>query len=94
MLTILQSVPRSIEEFNSEYGDLIVSFGITVVSFVVTFLLLYLVGKPLAVRLTHYEAEAPPSRSAGLPMLNRKHNRVEWGGSRQHPTVTHAQSQP
>jgi small conductance mechanosensitive channel len=52
MLTVLQSVPRSIEEFNSEYGDLIVSFGITVVSFVVTFLLLYLVGKPLAVRLT------------------------------------------
>ena len=45
-------------------------------------------------RLTHYEAEAPPSRSAGLPMLNRKHNRVGWGGSRQHPTVTHAQSQP
>ena len=52
MRTTLQSVPRSIEEFNSEYGDLIVSFGITVVSFVVTFLLLYLVGKPLAVRLT------------------------------------------
>jgi len=34
--------------------------------------------------LTHYEAEAPPSRSAGLPMLNRKHKRVGWGGSRQH----------
>jgi hypothetical protein len=32
---------------------------------------------------THYEAEAPPSRSAGLPMLNRKHKRVGWGGSRQ-----------
>ena len=33
--------------------------------------------------VTHYEAEAPPSRSAGLPMLNRKHKRVGWGGSRQ-----------
>jgi hypothetical protein len=42
----------------------------------------------------HYKAEAPPSRSAGLPMRDRKHKRVGWGGSRQHPTVTHAQSQP
>jgi hypothetical protein len=33
--------------------------------------------------ITHYEAEAPPSRSAGLPMPNRKHKRVGWGGSRQ-----------
>ena len=33
--------------------------------------------------LTHSEAEAPPSRSAGLPMLNRKHKRLGWRGSRQ-----------
>ncbi len=52
MRTVLQSVPTSLDEFNTEYGDLVVSFGITVVSFVVTFLVLYLVGKPLAVRLT------------------------------------------
>jgi hypothetical protein len=32
--------------------------------------------------LHQYEAEAPPSRSAGLPMLNRKHKRVGRGGSR------------
>ena len=38
--------------------------------------------------ITHYKAEAPPSRSAGLPMLNRKHKRVAWGGSRQSATVT------
>jgi predicted phosphodiesterase len=30
--------------------------------------------------VTHYKAEAPSSRSAGLPMLNRKHKRVGWGG--------------
>jgi len=64
MRTTLQSVPGSPEEFISEYGDLLVSFGITVVSFVVTFLLLYLVGKPLAVRLTRRalnEGEFSPS---------------------------------
>ena len=52
MLTVLQSVPTSLDEFNTEYGDLVVSFGITVVSFVLTFLVLYYVGKPLTVRLT------------------------------------------
>ena len=52
MPPVLQSVPTSLDEFNTEYGDLVVSFGITVVSFVVTFLVLYFVGKPLAVRLT------------------------------------------
>jgi small conductance mechanosensitive channel len=50
VLPLLQSVPTSLDEFNSEYGDLVVSFGITVVSFVVTFLVLYLVGKPIATR--------------------------------------------
>ena len=49
---VLQGVPTSLDEFTSEYGDLIVSFGITVVSFIITFLVLYLVGKPLVVRLT------------------------------------------
>ena len=52
MPLVLQSVPTSLDEFNTEYGDLVVSFGITVVSFVVTFLVLYVVGKPLTVRLT------------------------------------------
>ncbi len=64
MLSVLQSVPTSLDEFTSEYGDLIVSFGITVVSFVVTFLVLYLVGKPLTVRLTRRaldEREFSPS---------------------------------
>lgn len=64
MLSLLQSVPTSLDEFTSEYGDLIVSFGITVASFVVTFLILYLVGKPLTVRLTRRaldEREFSPS---------------------------------
>ena len=28
------------------------------------------------------ECKAPPSRSAGLAMLDRKHERIAWGGSR------------
>ena len=52
LATVLQGVPTSPGEFTSEYGDLIVSSAITVVSFIVTFLVLYLVGKPLVVRLT------------------------------------------
>jgi small-conductance mechanosensitive channel len=47
---LLQSVPTGLDEFTSEYGELVVSFGITVVSFVVTFLVLYLVGKPVVTR--------------------------------------------
>jgi small-conductance mechanosensitive channel len=60
----LQSVPTSLDEFTSAYGDLVVSFGITVVSFVVTFLILYLVGKPIAIRITRRaldEREFSPS---------------------------------
>jgi small-conductance mechanosensitive channel len=51
VLSIQQSVPGSLDEFTTEYGDLIVSFGITVASFVVTFLILYLVGKPIVTRV-------------------------------------------
>jgi len=47
----LQSLPTSLDEFASEYGELIVSFGITVASFVVTFLVLYFVGKPIVIRI-------------------------------------------
>jgi small-conductance mechanosensitive channel len=47
----LQSLPTSLDEFTSEYGELIVSFGITVASFVVTFLVLYFVGKPIVIRI-------------------------------------------
>ena len=42
---------------------------------------------------TQFEAEAPPSRSAGIPMLNRNHKRVRWGGSRHFPVQTTVQSQ-
>ncbi|MCU4719710.1 mechanosensitive ion channel family protein [Halapricum hydrolyticum] len=53
MLPVLQQgFPTSINEFTTQYGDLLVSFGITVLSFVVTFLILYLVGKPILVRMT------------------------------------------
>ncbi|QSG15983.1 Small-conductance mechanosensitive channel [Halapricum desulfuricans] len=45
-------MPTSLSEFTSQYGDLLVSFAVTVLSFVVTFLILYLVGKPVLVRAT------------------------------------------
>ena len=32
---------------------------------------------------TQFKAEAPSSTNAGVPMVNRKHKRVGWGGSRQ-----------
>ena len=53
MLSVLQQgFPTGFDEFTTQYGDLLVSFGITVLSFVVTFLILYLVGKPILVRMT------------------------------------------
>ncbi|QSG09306.1 mechanosensitive ion channel family protein [Halapricum desulfuricans] len=53
MLPVLQQgLPTSIDQFTSQYGDLLVSFGVTVLSFVVTFLILYFVGKPILVRIT------------------------------------------
>jgi small conductance mechanosensitive channel len=61
---LLQSIPTSLDEFTSAYGELVVSFGITIVSFVVTFLILYLVGKPIAIRITRRaldEREFSPS---------------------------------
>ncbi|WP_128225685.1 mechanosensitive ion channel family protein [Halobacteriaceae archaeon SHR40] len=64
LTTVLQGVPTSPGEFTSEYGDLIVSSVITLLLFVVTFLVLYLVGKPLVVRLTRRalnEREFSPS---------------------------------
>ncbi len=47
-----QGVPTSLGEFTSQYGDVIVSFGITITAFIITFLVLYTVGKPLLVRIT------------------------------------------
>lgn len=47
-----QGFPTNLNEFTAQYGDLIVSFAITVLSFVVAFLVLYLVGKPILVRMT------------------------------------------
>ena len=64
LTTVLQGVPTSPGEFTSQYGDLIVSSVITLLLFVVTFLVLYLVGKPLVVRLTRRalnEREFSPS---------------------------------
>ncbi|WP_185903238.1 mechanosensitive ion channel family protein [Halonotius terrestris] len=47
--TLLQ-VPTSIDGFLAQYGGIVVDFAITVVTFVVTFLLLYRIGKSVLVR--------------------------------------------
>ncbi|TQQ83118.1 mechanosensitive ion channel [Halonotius terrestris] len=43
-------VPTSIDGFLAQYGGIVVDFAITVVTFVVTFLLLYRIGKSVLVR--------------------------------------------
>ena len=47
-----------------QYGDVLVSFGITVVSFVITFLILYTVGKSVLVRVTKRALDARDFSSA------------------------------
>ena len=47
--TLLQ-VPTTLDGFLTQYGTVIVDFGITVVTFLVTFLLLYRIGKSVLVR--------------------------------------------
>ena len=49
--TLLQ-VPGSLDGFLTQYGSVVVDFGITVVTFLVTFLLLYRIGKSVLVRAT------------------------------------------
>lgn len=46
----LLQVPGSVDGFLTQYGNVVVDFGITVVTFLVTFLLLYRIGKSVLVR--------------------------------------------
>jgi len=51
LFTLLQ-VPNSLDGLLAQYGSVVVDFGITVVTFLVTFLLLYRIGKSVLVRAT------------------------------------------
>ena len=49
---LLLQVPTSVDGFLTQYGNVVVDFAITVVTFLVTFLLLYRIGKSVLVRAT------------------------------------------
>ena len=49
---LLLQVPTSVDGFLTQYGNVVVDFAITVVTFLVTFLLLYTIGKSVLVRAT------------------------------------------
>ena len=49
-LPLLLQVPTSLDGFLTQYGNVVVDFAITVVTFLVTFLLLYKIGKSVLVR--------------------------------------------
>ena len=60
----LLQVPGSVDGFLSQYGNVVVDFGITVVTFLVTFLLLYRIGKSVLVRATKRALDAREFSSA------------------------------
>ena len=64
MLNTLLQVPGSVDGFLTQYGNVVVDFGITVVTFLVTFLLLYRIGKSVLVRATKKALNAREFSSA------------------------------
>ena len=63
VFTLLQ-VPNSLNGLLTQYGSVVVDFGITVVTFLVTFLLLYRIGKSVLVRATSRALNAREFSSA------------------------------
>jgi len=63
LFTLLQ-VPNSLDGLLTQYGSVVVDFGITVVTFLVTFLLLYRIGKSVLVRATKKALNAREFSSA------------------------------
>jgi small-conductance mechanosensitive channel len=57
-LVLQQGFPTSLGGIVAQYGDALVSFAVTVVTFVVAFLVLYLVGRPVLVRVTKRALDA------------------------------------
>ena len=64
MLFTLLQVPNSLDGLLTQYGSVVVDFGITVVTFLVTFLLLYRIGKSVLVRATKKALNAREFSSA------------------------------
>ncbi len=64
MSTPAAGVPTSGTELLAQYGDVAVSFAITLVTFVLTFLILYRVGKSVLVRATRRALDAREFSSA------------------------------
>jgi len=64
VLNTLLQVPGSVDDFLTQYGNVVVDFGITVVTFLVTFLLLYRIGKSVLVRATKKALDAREFSSA------------------------------
>lgn len=64
MLFTLLQVPNSLDGLLTQYGSVVVDFGITVVTFLVTFLLLYRIGKSVLVRATSRALNAREFSSA------------------------------
>ncbi|MEA1931617.1 mechanosensitive ion channel family protein [Halohasta litorea] len=48
---ILQGIPTSVGELFTQYGDLVLAFGVRVLTFIVAFLVLYRIGKSVFVRM-------------------------------------------
>ena len=63
-LPLLLQVPTSLDGFLTQYGNVVVDFAITVVTFLVTFLLLYKIGKSVLVRATSRALNAREFSSA------------------------------
>ena len=48
---VLQGIPTSVGELFAQYGDLVFGFGIRVLTFILTFVVLYVIGKSVFVRM-------------------------------------------
>jgi len=48
---ILQGIPTSVGELFAQYGDLVLAFGVRILTFIVAFLVLYRIGKSVFVRM-------------------------------------------
>ena len=62
--SILQSIPNSLSEFLAQYSSIAIDFGITVITFLITFVLLYRIGRSVLVRATKKALNAREFSSA------------------------------
>ena len=62
--TLLQGVPTSIDGLLATYGGALISVAVTIVTFIVAFVVIYRVGKSVLVRLTKRTLEAKEFSSA------------------------------